>query len=367
MAEVTKTDTIRRNKSRGQRQTKLIIVAVCLIFLSGSLYTIAEAALTYFAGLGMIAEISWENTAEGPAWSFQRELVTTTDEGGVLIPMVNEGERVSKGLEIARLNFLGDTRLSEPGNRRIYSPVAGIVSFEPDGLELVNGTKDYAELTIPFLESKIGDEEEPRRGSQGLTGLIQDKLEQENWDAGEETDSAAGQEPAAPAKTEPKEVYGGTAIVKVTDNLSDCYIYMRLPAQEEEPFQVADTVTMRLDEGNPGKGTVLLCEEISAGWGLLMKLESGLEPLRHGRRHRLTLVLGTDARIAAPAGSVVMKDGETGVYMVEKHKVRWTPVSITEEKDGLQFIEGTEPGDISPGDVIATRPWLIWDGMRLRD
>jgi len=370
LAEETKTSTIRRNKSKSQRQTRLIILLVGLVFLAGSLYTITVYVLSYLAGLDMVAEMSWENIVDGPAWTFQRELVTTSDERGVLIPIVNEGDRVSKGLEIARVNYLGDTRLNEPSNRRIYSPVAGIVSFEPDGLELISASRDYDELTVKKLEEMIGSDDSAERGSQGFAGLIQDKLEREGWEAGEAPAAGAdrdAQSPAEPVKTQPREVAGGAAIVKVTDNLSDCYVYMRIPPRDEIPFLPMDTVTMRTDDGSSGKGTVLRYEEIPAGWGLLIKLESGLEPLRHDRRHQISLVLGTVEMTAVPAGSVVMKDGEMGLYTVEKNKIRWKPVTVVDEKEGFQIIEGLEPGGVGPGDIIATRPWLIWDGMRLRD
>ena len=157
--------------------------------------------------------------------------------------------------------------------------------------------------------------------------------------------------------------------MKVTDNLSDCYVYMRFPDQEEPPFLQTDQVKMRLAEsggGGEGRGAVLQCEEIPGGWGVLLRLESGLEALRRQRRHQLVIILGTEERFAVPLGAVVMKNGELGIYAEEKNKIRWKPVSVAGERDGLQIIEGLEPGDIRRGDLVVTRPWLVWDGMRLR-
>ena len=365
MAEVL-TD-IRRNRKKSQRYTSLILLLAGLVLFASSLYTVSVYALSYLAGLNAIEEVSWEHTISGPAWSFQRETTTHTETEGMLVPIVDEGERVSKGLEIARLNYLGGTSLNEEGNRRIYSQMAGIVSFEPDGLELIREQKDYNALTIEAIEERIGPPSTPEKSGQGsIAGIIQDKLVKEGPNADPElTDTAADTAQTKSARSFPKEVAADSDIVKITDNLSDCYIYIRLPDREEAPFLPADLVVIKLEGGGEGKGTVLQCEGIAGGWGVLLKLESGLEVLRRSRMHQLELVLGTEYRAVAPIGSVVMKDGEIGIYVTERNRIRWKPVTVLEEKNGLQVIEGSEPGDIRPGDLIATRPWLIWDGMRL--
>jgi hypothetical protein len=360
----------RRERKKAQRRLRLALFAVGLILLAGSLYSLFSFLLTSLANLDMIKAMDWEHIAQGQAWSFQRELITSTDQRGMLIPIVNEGERVSKGLEVARLNYLGGTSLNEESNRRLYSPVAGIVSYEPDGLEIISLKKDYGDLTVAMLEEKISLLAPLPQENQGLTGLLQDKMEQESSAAGQTQDeSAAGsgpEQPAAPVKTPPKEVTAGSVIMKITDNLSDCYVYIRLPAQEEAPLAPADLATMRLEDSGEGKGTVLECREIDGGWGVLVKLESGLEALRHGRQHNLTLVLGTEEKAVVSLGAVMSKNGETGVYIIEKNRVRWQPVQVLEERDGLQVIEGIDGGEIKAGDMVAGRPWLVWEGMRLR-
>jgi hypothetical protein len=354
--------TIRRNNNSTQRRTRFILVVVGLVLLAGSLYSVSLYVLSHIAALDMVSEISWEKTISGSAWSFQRELTILADDGGLLIPIAYEGERVSKGLEIARLNYQGENKLNEATNRRLFSPVAGIVSFETDGLEIISTARDYNDLTIWAMESLIGPAA-PERSGQGFGSIIQDRIGQESVDreAGQ-SGAEGGRVPANnQARTQPREVPPGAAMLKVIDNLSDCYVYMRLPDQEEPPFALADLVLMKLEGAGDGKGTVMQCEAIQDGWGMLMKLEFGLEALRLGRRHQLSLVLGTEARAVAPHGAVVTKDGETGVYVMEKNRAHWVPVSVIGEQDDYQIIEG-----LSQGDVIVTRPLLVWDGMRLR-
>ena len=376
---------MQRSKSRSERLIRVTLWTVGMLFLAGSLYSLTLYVLSNIAGLATVVNVSWEQTVSGNAWSFQREYVTYTDTKCILLPIVDEGERVSKGLEIARLNFMGEIKLNEPSNRRLYSQVAGIVSYEPDGLELISELKDYQALTIMDLDKIIGPAETAQKSSQGLAGLIQDKVQAESRGASGDTTasgsilgdgggggtSAGGgqtgeQREAAAPMTYTREIPSNASVVKVTDNLSDCYIYIRLPEQEEAPFAPGDRVSMRLEGSGEGRGSTLQCEEIAGGWGLLLKLETGLEALRHSRKHQLTIMLGTEDRCAVPSGTVVMKGGEIGVYTAEKNRARWMPVVVVEERDGLQIIEGIEPNEILPGDLIVTRPWLIWDGMKLQ-
>ena len=370
MTEENSNQSIERDKRKSQRKTRFIILLFGLVLLTGSLYSVSIDLLTYLAGVQMVTMTSWDRTIPGQAWSFQREMTTSTDQQGMLIPIVGEGERVSKGLEIARLNYMGDTRLDESSNRRIYSVVAGIVSYEPDGLEIIGASRDYGDLTIQGLEDIIGpDDSGPPEENQGFAFFIQERLETDDRGPEEGADGSDGggeEKPSAAEKALPRKVDADTVILKVTDNLSDCYVYARLPWQEEAPFLETDALSMKLEDGSQGWGTALQCERIDSGWGVLIRLESGLEALRHSRRHQLTLVLETEEKAAVPAGSVVMRDGVTGVYTAEKNRALWVPIRVIGEKDGSQVVEGLENDKIRPGILIASRPWIIWDGMRIR-
>ncbi|MCL2122071.1 MAG: hypothetical protein FWH28_07470 [Clostridiales bacterium] len=384
MAEGTNNRRLRRNRKRNQRFLMLTLLLVVSVFLAGGIYSFILYSLSSMAGLDMVNVVSWEHSVDGPAWSFQREFIIDTDRSCMLLPIVGEGERVSKGLEVARLNFEGEVRLNESGNRRLYSPMAGIVSYLPDGLEMIRESRDYQAMTIELLEERINRIENEQRESRGLTTLIQDKLTREK----EESDSAsayaenladAGVLPgiieeapsaddglSAEEKTQPREVKAGAVVMKVTDNLSECYVYLRLPQQDEAPFLETDPVKLRLEEGGEGRGVVLECTEVANGWGVLFRLDSGLEALRLQRRHHLMVVLGVEEQLVVQAGAVVMKNGELGVYIEEKNRIRWKPVNLVGEKDGMQIIEGAAPEAIVQGDLVVTRPWLVWDGMRVR-
>ena len=365
---------LRRYKNKSQRLARMVMILAGLVFFAGGFYSVAIYALRYIAKTEMIASVSWDITISGPAWSFQREYLTYTDTACVVIPIAGEGERVSKGLEIARLNFEGGSSLNEPTNRRVYSQVAGIVSFNPDGLELINEKKDYGELTISNLESKIGKEDPAHKDNSDISSMIQEKLKNEGLMA-DDSDETRDREKDIfwwlgsknGEKAEPKAAAADTVVVKVRDNLSDCYVYMRLPESKEAPFAQSDIIHINLDGFGDGKGSVVRCEKTPEGWGLLFKLDQGLEVLRYSRRHYLRLMIDTEEKIAVPPGTVVMKNGDLGVYKSEKGRTRWKPVNVVGERDGLQIIESVEPGAVSKGDLVATRPWLIWDGMRLRD
>jgi len=116
----------RRNKNRNQRQTRLILGLAGLVLLSGSLYSLAVFVLSSLAGVDMVVAMAWEQKLTGPAWAFQREYPVFSDQQGLLIPIVNEGEKVSRGLEIARINRLGERDANDATNVKLYSPVAGL-------------------------------------------------------------------------------------------------------------------------------------------------------------------------------------------------------------------------------------------------
>ncbi|MDR1193370.1 MAG: hypothetical protein LBK98_04240 [Peptococcaceae bacterium] len=369
-----------REKRKQQKWLRALIIGLGFLILLGFLYKSFWFFLTFCADLRVAAAIKWEYNVTGEAWSFQREYTTVTDQGGTLIPIVNEGERVSKGLEIARLNYGGGDDLREAGNRRLYSQVAGILSYEADGLEMVSMRRDYSNLTVAMIEERLA-QAQPAREGQGLVGILQEKMASEAGQAEDQGGQAAGAgqaeaqagrqgglasgETPAPAQpaTEPKAVEAGGVVLKIIDNLSDCYVYIRLPANETAPFAVADSVTMRLVGGDgSGKGTVLEREILpgETGWGVLVKLEAGLEPIRHGRRHEVVLILGSQDKAAVERGAVTLRDGEQGVYLLQGGVAHWKRVEIVGEENGRLILDG-----LASGDIVVSRPWFIFEGMRL--
>lgn len=460
----------KRAKRKTQKRNRRMLALVGVILLAGGLYSLYGFLMTYIADIDIVEPVTWENVLDCRAWSFQQESVTVTELPGTVVPMINEGERISKGVEIGRFNYQNSQNLYEEGNRRLYSPIAGILSYEVDGLEFVNMKRDYQILTVDLIESKLaelGYFTETENG--GFTGIIQDKLDQESGGQAQEQTPAAGD-------TQPKAVEAGKGIFKVTDNLSDCYLYLRTEGKLETGLQPGDTVNLRLEtetgrlsgkaevieraplgvdleawekatakaaeaaakasgdpdhpedgdgqslgggeqpgvpgepdagdtgagsaggganaeagtDGNPsgadpeqsgqnGENPNLVGgypagghpvgeaaeEEIQVpeptGWGILVKLQSGLEPVRHSREHRLELVISTEEVGAVSSGALVEKNGATGVYLYKKNTVVWTPVEVLRQENGRMIFRGVEAGD-----TVITRPWLVRDGMKLR-
>ncbi|MEA4892384.1 MAG: hypothetical protein VB085_07455 [Peptococcaceae bacterium] len=356
----------KRAKRKTQKRNRHMLVLVGLILLASGIYSMYGFLMTYAADIDIVEAASWDNVLTCRGWSFQQESVVITDLPGTVVPILNEGERISKGVEIGRFNYQNTESLSEPGNRRLYSPMAGILSYNVDGLEFVAMKRDYQVLSVELIEAKLGQQGyfAPEAESGGITDILQEKLDQESGSQENEenlqTQGAAG----------PKAVPAGQGIFKVTDNLSDCYLYLRTESQLEIPFQPEDTVNLRMETEAAGiltgKAEVIECSSLGqgespAGWGILVKLSSGLEPLRHTRQHILDLVISTEEVGAVSSGALVEKEGVKGLYLYKKNTVTWTPVEVLSQTEGRLLVRGVEPGD-----AVITRPWLVRDGMKLR-
>ena len=125
----------KRAKRKTQKRNRHMLVLVGLILLASGIYSMYGFLMTYAADIDIVEAASWDNVLTCRGWSFQQESVVITDLPGTVVPILNEGERISKGVEIGRFNYQNTESLSEPGNRRLYSPIAGILSYNVDGLE----------------------------------------------------------------------------------------------------------------------------------------------------------------------------------------------------------------------------------------
>ena len=454
--EVQEKQGKKRAKRKTQKRNRYMLILVGLILVAVSLYSMYGFLMTFLADIAIVEAVTYEDVLPCRAWSFQQESVVYTDLPGTVVPMINSGERISKGVEIGRFNYQNTLSLYEEGNRRLYSPIAGILSYEVDGLEFVNMRRDYQILTVELIEGKLeelGFLTEETSG--GFTDILQDKLEQESGGAPE-------QEPAVqePEITPPKAVAAGEGIFKVTDNLSDCYIYLRTQEPSITPFEAGEIIDLRLrtEEGLlTGKAEVIECSPLglpaslppsgeeadgpeassaagdqsggkeqtaaengvsqtpegesldpsvgksdqpadwinggaptaamilsgslkgpeeggpedttlsekpqsqAEGWGILVRLTSGLEPVRHSREQELDIVIGSEEVGEVNSGALVEKNGRTGVFLYQKNTVVWTPVEVLEQRDDRTVIKGVDAGE-----TVITRPWLVRDGMKLQ-
>ena len=116
------------------------------------------------------------------------------------------------------------------------------------------------------------------------------------------------------------------------------------------------------EEGGPEDTTLSEKPQSQAdGWGILVRLTSGLEPVRHSREQELDIVIGSEEVGEVNSGALVEKNGRTGVFLYQKNTVVWTPVEVLEQRDDRTVIKGVDAGE-----TVITRPWLVRDGMKLQ-
>jgi len=357
----------RRKKKKSKLGLRILVILVGIFIIGLSLYSLYGLLINYFVDISIVEPISWERTIDFESYSFQQEVVADSEFAGTLIPLVEEGQRVSKGIEIARLDYTytvvsneavsTDTTVMVPETtevsdyKRFFSPMAGIISFNVDGLEIITTKKDYDSLSIDLLESKLKElgyiDDSPEKS--GLSSLF-------NKD---KDDSSNSRDTEAHTKT----VSVGEGLFKLTDNLSNCYLYLRAVTDIEIPVEIDDTINLRMQRDDSyisGKAKVIEVKKTENGYGFLVNLTSGLETLRHSRANQLQLVIDTQDVMTTDPKAYVEKEGEPGVYVYSQKTVIWTPIELLEKTEDRIVFTGVEEGT-----TVITRPVIVRDGQKL--
>lgn len=134
---------------------------------------------------------------------------------------------------------------------------------------------------------------------------------------------------------------------KVVDNLQPVYIYIQAenPARQE-PFTFRPGGAVRLlykEQEVAGK-----IQEVRSGDGaadLLVEVRDYPEEFVHQRRVDFELVTRQLSGWLIPRQAVVFKDGEPGIYVVSRQRLRWTPVSVNDRLGETVSVTGDKLSD----------------------
>ena len=244
------------------------------------------------------------------------ESLVIAQADGTVEPVVQEGERVRKGNAVFKA-----------GEAYSYTNFAGRVSYQLDGLE---STSDLNTICSTNLESSYAEQQNGQK----------------------KTIAAAA---------------AGEGRAKVINTFDDVYLYVTvarstytagLEANQKIPVRLADI-------NEQMQATVTEVLDTADGFRYLkLKLGSVKETVFQQRIYKIEFPYDQQKAVAVSPDVLVEKDGQTGVYYLQKGFVFWEAVTVgqTWEKNGKVIIES----GLEDGDMIVTTPHLVREGENIK-
>lgn len=216
--------------------------------------------------------------------------------------LVQEGERVSKGEAVAKIQAVS---LDTPGGtaeKEIYTPKGGLFSTNIDGLEELINPANLELLSLRQLSSitkKI-----PTGGKQAV------------------------------------QVDAGQVAAKLIDNLNPLLIYLELPKERiKQQWQPEDIIKFTYQD-TVCSGRVVKIESVKDKLLCLLSVRQYPEQLVMLREASLKLITRELSGYLVPEKSLVYRDKQPGLYIVKKQRVRWLAVEVVGILQGQAVIKG---------------------------
>lgn len=264
-----------------------------------------------------------EHTDSGYGLISGNEYTISAPADGAAERTVAEGMRVRKGNAVFNVNGV-----------IAYTNASGRVSYQIDGLE---GNTDLSAVCSTNLETRYAEQQGK---DQETTG----------------SDAVAG-----------------AVYAKVIDIFDDIYLYLTVP-------RTSYTNTLEIDTSIPVRLVDIdyeilatIQEIVDAADGsryLKLKVENVKETVFQQRIYKIELPYDRVTALSIPEEALVERQGETGVYYLQKGFVFWKPVTPGQAWPdlGLVAIEQTEEDEdgLQSGDIVVTTPHLVREGENIK-
>ncbi|MCL6477240.1 MAG: hypothetical protein K6T65_02370 [Peptococcaceae bacterium] len=247
------------------------------------------------------------------------EAVIASPADGQLILLVGDGERVRVGDSIAEVKTAGDGAGSPVRSALISAPRAGVVTCQVDGLESVLNPDQVDILEVAGAKLKSGQPAGPDDGN--------------------------------------KKCRKGQPVMKIIDNLSPLVICLQVP-DGFPPDRIKKGGSIMLAwENIEFTGRIANVRDRGGRPEVIIKTTTYPSGLLYKRKVFLSLVGGTVSGYIVPVGSLVEREGQKGIYIMNKQQFRWVPVKVEGEVDDHAAVSGEH---IVPGTRYAVNPrWFF--------
>lgn len=219
------------------------------------------------------------------------ETVVVSPAGGQLNVLVQEGERVRGGESVAEVRTLAGEPAKSERTALIRAPRSGVVIYRTDGLEgLLNpGQVDILEVAGSRLKSGEG----------------------------------AGRDEVKNGRCEK-----GQPVMKIVDNLVPVVICLQAP-DGFPPGLLKKGGSLNINWENSGfSGRIDQVRDYQGRPQLIIQALSHPPGFLQKRRVVLGLEAGTVSGFLVPVGSLVEKNGQKGINIMNKNRVTWAPVKV---------------------------------------
>lgn len=235
---------------------------------------------------------------------------------GKVEPLVEEGERVRKGNAVLKI-----------GDAYSWTNHAGRVSYELDGLE---STEDLNAICSTNLEEGYNVQHSSQK--QGIPDGV-----------------------------------NGQPVAKVVNVFDEVYLYATVPySAYTGSLEVDQRVKLRfVDTGEQMTARVVEMLDTPDGFRYLkLKLGNVKETVFQQRIYKIELLYDQMNGVVVSSDILVEKDGQTGVYYLQKGFVFWEPVTLGQPWDetGKVVVES----GLEDGMIIVTTPQLVREGENIK-
>jgi putative membrane fusion protein len=244
----------------------------------------------------------------------REEHLAAAPVSGTLEWLVSGGERVAADVPVARIN-------TPVGQVQVTAPVPGILVKSLDGLEgLLSGT-NLSQMEVTAVRELS---------------------------------------PAPKTIAAGSRVSQGSLLFKVVNNFL-WHILLDLSPEEALLLESGDSHMLRFSCGSELPGRVVLRRNEEKGrTTLAYQLDADIADALQERFITASVLVSRLRGIVLPASALICREGEAGVYIVQKSVVRFRQVEVVGEFGDMAAIRG-----LAEGLRVVVNPALVKEGQRL--
>lgn len=287
MSEISRRERIVKIKQQ-KRQRRLGVLIIGLLFLGGigwlTFNWVKTSVMSHLIKTAVVNNGTIQTTVPAQGLVILDEEVVTAPVNGSLRAIIGEGERAGLNAEIARFRPVGG---SDGNEISIKAPLAGVVCYHPDGLEGILTPQTWDNLDLDQL----------------------DQL-------------------SKPAPQDSAMLSGGQPVAKIINNLTNPQLIVRLSPGINPPA-AGQTIYLQLAQNQAAlTGETIAARQDQSGIQVLVRLKEYRPDLVHQRRLDLSYITERYTGVVVPISSLVERNGEMGVYVLNMGQVVWKRVEV---------------------------------------